>query len=96
MTARRPGRGTVLRFSSTEAGTATLKFARPVRRHGRMRMRAAGRLTRTVGAGQTRVALSGRIGRRPMRAGRYGLTITVRDAAGNVSRPVTLRFRIAR
>jgi hypothetical protein len=31
-----------------------------------------------------------------MRAGRYRLTLQARDAAGNVSRPVRLRFRVAR
>ena len=89
--------GTVLRFRSTEAGKATVKFSREVRgRRGRIRLRPAGRLTRTIRAGQVRIALSGRVGRRAMRTGRYRLTLQVRDAAGNVSRPVRLRFRVAR
>ena len=88
--------GTVLRFRSSEAGTASLTFSRIVRRHGRTHLRRAGRLTRKVGAGQARIALSGRIGRRAMHAGRYRLTLQVRDAAGNRSRPVRLRFRVAR
>ena len=46
-------------------------------------LRRAGRLTRTIGAGPARIALSGRVGRRAMRAGRYRLTLQVRDAAGN-------------
>ena len=97
LAARKVRRGTVLRFRSTEAGTASLTFARAVRgRRGRTRMRSAGQLTRTIGAGQARIALSGRMGRRPMRSGRYRLTLRVRDAAGNLSRPVVLRFRIAR
>ena len=61
-----------------------------------MRLRRAGRLTRRIGAGPARIALSGRVGRRAMRAGRYRLTLQVRDAAGNLSRPVRLRFRVAR
>ncbi len=92
-------RGTVLRFRSTEAGTASLTFSRTVRgRHwpASRLPRGAGRLTRTIGAGPSRVALSGRVGRRAMRAGRYRLTLQVRDAAGNLSRPVRLKFRIAR
>ncbi|MET0614449.1 MAG: hypothetical protein ABW142_03310 [Thermoleophilaceae bacterium] len=106
--AARVRRGTVLRFRSTEAGTASLSFARIVRarhaqgrpgravagRNARTRLLRAGRLTRTVGAGRARIALSGRVGRRPMRAGTYRLTLRVRDAAGNPSRPVRLRFRV--
>jgi len=95
--ARRPGRGTVLRFRSTEAGTASIAFSRMVRgKRGRTRARAAGQLTRRIAAGPARIALSGRLGRRAMRVGRYRLTLTVRDPAGNASRPVRLRFRIAR
>ena len=45
---------------------------------------------------RARIALSGRVGRRAMRVGRYRLTLQVRDAAGNVSRPVRLSFRVAR
>jgi Tol biopolymer transport system component len=88
-------RGTVLRFRSSEAGTASVTFSRELR-GGRVRVRKAGRLTRTIAAGPARVALSGRLGRRPMRAGRYRLTLQVRDAAGNRSAPVRLRFRVAR
>ena len=102
-------RGTVLRFRSTEAGTASLSFARIVRarhahgrsgravagRKARTRVLRVGRLTRTIGAGPSRVALSGRVGRRAMPAGRYRLTLQVRDAAGNLSRPVRLKFRLA-
>ena len=89
--------GTVLRFRSSEAGTASLAFSRTVRgRKGRVRLRRAGRLTRTVAAGSARIALSGRVGRRAMRAGRYRLTLQVRDSAGNVSRSVRLSFRVAR
>jgi len=84
--------GTVLRFRTSEAGRASLVFAR--RTH--TRFRRAGRLTRRVGAGPVRIVLSGRIGRRAMRAGSYRLTLQVRDSAGNLSRPVRLRFRVAR
>jgi Tol biopolymer transport system component len=95
--AARVRRGTVLRFRSSEAGSASVAFSREVRgRRGRVHLRTAGRLTRTIAEGPARVVLSGRLGRRPMRAGRYRLTLQVRDAAGNVSRPVRLKFRVAR
>ena len=61
----------------------------------RLRGARAGSRGRSA-AGSARIALSGRVGRRAMRAGRYRLTLQVRDAAGNVSRPVRLSFRVAR
>jgi hypothetical protein len=58
--------------------------------------RTVGTLTRRIAAGPGRVALSGRIGRKRMRAGRYRMKLVARDAAGNRSRPVRLRFRVVR
>jgi hypothetical protein len=54
----------------------------------------AGTLTRSVKSGRGKVSLSGRIGKRRMAAGRYRLTLTERDAAGNVSRAVHKTFTI--
>jgi hypothetical protein len=51
-------------------------------------------LTRRIKAGPGRVALSGRIGKRRMKPGRYRLTLRARDAAGNSSQAVRLRLRI--
>jgi Tol biopolymer transport system component len=56
--------------------------------------RRAGALTRRIAAGAGRVRLTGRLGRRPLAKGRYRLTVTARDAAGNHSRPVRLRFAV--
>jgi hypothetical protein len=79
----------VLRFHSSEPGSLSIALRRGT--SGRLR-----KLTRTVGAGPGRVALSGRLGRKRMAAGRYRLTVTVRDAAGNRSQPVRLAFKILR
>jgi Tol biopolymer transport system component len=109
-----PGRGTTLRFKSSEAATLSIRIERvlPGRKAGKGRKRTCkpvrhpvkrGRctafkrratLTRSVKAGNGRVALSGRIGKRRMAAGRYRLTLTARDAAGNVSKPVRRSFTI--
>jgi Tol biopolymer transport system component len=51
-------------------------------------------LTRAIRAGRTRIALSGRIGKRALAPGTYRLTLTERDAAGNVSKAVRLSFTI--
>ena len=88
--AARTPRGTLLRFQSSEAATLTIRFDRL---RGR-RARRAGVLTRRIKAGPGRVALSGRIGKRRMRLGRYRLTLQARDAAGNRSKVVRRQLTI--
>ncbi len=89
-------RGTVLRFTTSEAGTLRVKVQRRVRRHGKVVFRAKAQLRRTVAAGKGRMAFSGRIGRHALRAGRYRMVVRVTDAAGNRSRAAKVRFRIVR
>ncbi len=89
----------------------TISRARPGRRVGRRcvkptrRNRARRKCTRYVlvrrfaaqaGTAPTRKKFSGRIGRRSLKPGRYRATLTARDAAGNVSAPRRLRFRVVR
>ena len=97
-TARVAGRrrGTVLRFTTSEAGTLRVKVQRRVRRHGKVVFRAKAQLVRTVAAGKDRLKFSGRIGRHALRAGRYRMVVRVTDAAGNRSEAAKARFRILR
>lgn len=53
-----------------------------------------GALTRRSPAGPSTVAFSGRIGRKPLKAGRYRATLAAVDAAGNRSLPVRLTFAV--
>jgi hypothetical protein len=55
-----------------------------------------GTLARAIAAGRTSVVLDGRVAGRRLTPGRYRLTITVRDAAGNVSQAKRLTFAIVR
>ncbi len=55
-----------------------------------------GTLVRQVRAGAVKIAFSGRLGGRRLALGRHRLTITARDAAGNTSRSVSVRFTIVR
>jgi hypothetical protein len=56
-----------------------------------------GTLVRTgVVAGRRSTPFSGRLGRRSLAPGRYRATLRATDAAGNVSRPATIRFRVVR
>jgi hypothetical protein len=76
-------------------GHACRKPARTNRRHRRCtRYVHAGTLVRHAKAGTNALAFSGRIGRKALVPGRYRLTLTLRDPAGNVSRPRSLTFTI--
>ena len=60
------------------------------------RWAGAGALRRSASAGTSRVAFSGRIGRRALRPGRYRLIVEARDAAGNVTVAPPKGFRVVR
>jgi streptogramin lyase len=90
----RVGRRAKLRYRLSEDASVRLVIRR-VRSRKRHSHRA-GTLTRTGVQGRNVVRFSGRIGRRPLRPGRYRLIATARDGAGNVSRPKRATFRIKR
>lgn len=79
-------------------GTSRRRTCRPAPhrpRHGRCTAyRRTVAVTRAIRARRGQLTLTGRIGRRPMAPGAYRLTLSERDAAGNVSRPVRRTFTI--
>jgi PKD domain len=78
-------------------GRTCRKATRANRRHRRCtRYVHAGTLTRHARAGADSLAFSGRIGRKALAPGSYRLTLTLRDPAGNASRPKSLTFTIVR
>ena len=70
------------------------RLAQLIRRSRCNTYRAAGTLRRAAMAGANRTTFSGRIGRRPLRRGRYRATFTAADAAGNRSGPRRIGFRV--
>ena len=54
------------------------------------------KLAATIKAGRSSVPLSSRIGTRVLRPGTYQVTISVRDAKGNLSDPAKVKFTITR
>jgi len=90
---RRVGKGAVLRYSSSEAGTLGVQIA-PARSSKGGRAHGSHLLLRRVKAGRGRMPLSGRVGGHPLPPGRYLLTAAVFDRAGNVSKPAHLAFTI--
>jgi hypothetical protein len=86
------GLGTVIRWSQSEAGTDTIRFERRV--NGRWR-KVRRKMTFQATAGNHRLRFRGRFDlKHPLRPGRYRMTLTARDAAGNVSSPDRVRFRL--
>jgi hypothetical protein len=85
-------RGTRIRYTLSEPAAVTLR----VQRLAGGRVHAVGTLRRSGVAGANRVRFSGRIGRRALARGRYGLTVRATDAAGNRSLPRSRTFRIVR
>jgi hypothetical protein len=61
-----------------------------------IRLVAAGAFQAAGVAGSNRRRFSGRIGKRTLRPGSYVALVTARDAAGNVSKVATARFKVLR
>ncbi len=92
-TVARTRRGTRIRYALSEPAAVTLRIQRAAR--GR-RWARVGTLRRSASAGASRVAFSGRIGRRALRPGTYRLIVEARDAAGNASLAAPKVFRVVR
>lgn len=87
------GLGTVIRWRQSEAATNTIVFHRRVNDRWRRVPRRRMRFQATAGA--HRLRFRGRVSlKKPLRPGRYRMTMTARDAAGNVSSPDRVRFRL--
>ena len=88
------GLGTVIKWRQSEAGRDTISFERRVK--GRWRkVRRKMRFQAT--AGNHRLRFRGRFDlKHPLKPGRYRMTLTARDAAGNVSSPDRVRFTLLR
>jgi hypothetical protein len=56
----------------------------------------AGSFAAQAVAGANSKRFSGRMGKKPLPPGRYRASLTARDAAGNVSKPKLLTFRVVR
>ena len=73
---------------------------KPKVRKGRVRRCATvevrGTLRRSSPAGVTKLAFTGRIGRKALPAGVYRFAVVATDAAGNVSKPERIAFTVAR
>jgi hypothetical protein len=57
---------------------------------------AVGKLTQRGKAGANSKKFAGKIGRRTLKPGRYRAVVTARDAAGNVSKPKKVSFKVVR
>lgn len=83
-------RGTVIRYSLSEAANVTVRIERL---RGRKFVRA-GNVRGAGKAGSNAVRFTGLIGRRLLKPGTYRLRVVARDAAGNESTSSARRFRV--
>jgi hypothetical protein len=86
------GRGTVIKFTLSESARVTIRFERRARsRWRKVRRKMAFQST----AGAHRLRFRGRFDlKHPLTSGSYRMTLTAKDAAGNVSSPDRTRFRL--
>jgi hypothetical protein len=110
VSAARTRRGTTIRFTLSERATVRLYIKRVLLGHRSGRRcstqtaagarcsvyRGAGKLVRVLRRGRRKVAFTGRVGTRPLRPGRYRLSVIAKDGAGNTSKPARARFTIIR
>jgi virginiamycin B lyase len=91
---RAGGLGTVIKWSQSEAGKDTIGFERRVKGRWRKLRR---KMRFQASAGDHRLRFRGRFDlKHPLKPGRYRMTLTARDAAGNVSSPDRVRFTLLR
>lgn len=83
-------RGAFLSYFASEPGTLKMSVSR-LKKGAPKRI---GAFTRPARPGDQRLVFTGRVGRRSLRPGRYQITVTLVDASGAASNPVTLAFTI--
>ncbi|MDW5594492.1 Ig-like domain-containing protein [Conexibacter stalactiti] len=81
-------RGTSVRYTLSESATVTLAIARSGQR------KTVGTITPRSKKGANRIAFSGRLGSKALKPGRYVLTLSAVDAAGNRGAAKQVSFRI--
>ncbi len=87
--------GTVLTYRLSEPATVKVTVQRARTRHGRVRWTSLSpSASLRSGAGPNAVTFSGRLPGRRLARGRYRLTLTAIDAAGNRSLAQSVPFRI--
>ncbi len=90
---------TVQRERDGKRGGTTRKptchaVARRLTRHACLALTTDGTITRNLKAGSVKIAFDGRVGGRKLAVGTHRLVLVARDAAGNASKPVTVRFTV--
>ena len=89
------GRASAFRFRISEPVDVRIQLSRALTRRGRTRLVGVGTIVRRgLTKTSSKVAFSGRIGRRALSPGRYRATISATDDAGNRSARKRTSFRI--
>ena len=64
------------------------------KRHSCLALTTDGTIKRMLKSGSAKIAFDGRIGGRMLAVGAHRFVLVARDAAGNASKPVTMRFTV--
>ena len=80
---------TAFRFNLSDPGRVRLVIRRLGKKVGEIRRRG-------LKAGANSISFSGKLGRRKLRSGQYAAVLIATDAAGNLSLPVLIEFKVLR
>jgi hypothetical protein len=87
---------TAFRFKLSKDARVRISIARTTKVKGKVKRRAAGKLSRAGKKGKNRIAFTGRVGKRALKPGRYVAVVRATDAGGRVSKKRTVKFTIVR
>lgn len=87
----RVGDGTKFKFTLSEAANILVAIER---RKKAGRYKAAGSLSASGASGANSIKFSGKVGGKRLKPGRYRISITATDAAGNASQPAQAKFKV--
>ncbi|HYU60087.1 MAG TPA: hypothetical protein VEK39_04955 [Solirubrobacterales bacterium] len=87
-------KGTTFRYNLSEPAQVKFSIFRQVKKKGKKKLKPVGAFTAQGEAGQNAKPFSGRIGNKKLKPGKYVANLTATDAAGNVSSPATISFKV--
>src|SRR6266545_2050469 len=87
-------KGTTFRYTLTEPAQVKFSIFRQVKKKGKKKLKPVGAFTAQGEAGQNAKPFAGKIGQTKLKPGKYVANLTATDAAGNVSAPATISFKV--
>ncbi len=89
-------KGTTFRYTLTEPAQVKFSIYRQVKKKGKKKLKPVGAFQAQGEAGPNAKPFSGEIGTKALKPGKHLATLTATDAAGNVSAPATVKFKVVK